>query len=149
MRAVGARAYDSTRVQQRQVARPAKWHSVSVVSRQHALEHMEAARERPAGLKKASSARKQRARKAAAAQYKVRHTGSQGSLVEIGRVLYCVNGWNQLPVELLRKRWMRGRSRALSAQERLLVNSILLAGAAEPGSDEEPDDCAGTWARAT
>jgi len=113
-------------------------------------EHMEAARERPAGLKKASSAKKQRARKAAAAQYKVRHTGSQGSLLEIGRVLYCVNGWNQLPVELLRKRWMRGRSRALSAQERLLVNSILLAGAAEPGSDEEPpDDCAGTWARAT
>ena len=74
-----------------------------------------------------------------------------GSL-EIGRVLYCVNGWNQLPVESLRKRWMRGRSRALSAQERLLVNSILLAAGAPSGagpSDEEPDGCADTWARET
>ena len=111
-------------------------------------EHLEAVRERPSGLKKASSAKQQRARKKAESLRKAQHTGSQGSLLEVNRVLYCVNGWNQLPLELLRKRWACGPagSRALSERSRLLLHSLSLdASMKQSDSEEEGDSHA--WAR--
>ena len=74
------------------------------------------------GLKNAKA---RRARKA------TQHQGPPGSLKEVEGVLYCLKGWNQLPIPILRKRWTRGPSgsRSLSAVAGLLLATLMGADA--------------------
>ena len=64
----------------------------------------------------------------------------------IGGALYCVRGWNQLPLRLLQKHWTRGPSgsRALSEKGSFLLGSL---GGHSPGSDvsgdSDPSDVSG------
>ena len=89
--------------------------------------HVDSVRER-LEKKGVKNAKARRARKAA------QHQGPPGSLKEVEGVLYCLKGWNQLPIPVLRKRWTRGPSgsRSLSAVAGLLLATL-------EGADA--DDC--------
>ena len=82
-----------------------------------ARDHLEAVRERPERRVKAKNAQQQRARKSGTAQAKLAHKGPVGRLLEVDGVLYYVKGWNQLPLRLLRKRWVRGPSGSRSLSQ--------------------------------
>ena len=101
-------------------------------------DHVEAVRERPPAPKKATSAKKQKARKAAAIVKKER--GSPGKTVEVNGVLYYIKGWNQLPLQLLRKRWLLGPLGSGSLSREAAFYLSMLTVGSDGSSDSEEDD---------